>query len=70
MPPFLTVIRTGEAGFRKYLFQTLASLVGIVKQHIRNYLDDIFEVVIEFWGVDTVQVYGRPNAPHGKYPLT
>ena len=30
---------------RDFLFQQLASLIGIVKQHIRNYLDDIFDMI-------------------------
>eukprot|EP00124_Ichthyophonus_hoferi_P006141 Ihof_evm1s1243 gene=Ihof_evmTU1s1243 len=53
MPAFLNALRTGEPGFRKFLFQTLGSLVGIVKQHIRNYLDDIFEVITEYWNIES-----------------
>ncbi|KAK8751728.1 hypothetical protein OTU49_009992 [Cherax quadricarinatus] len=49
IPSLLIVIRTSDANFRDYLFQQLATLIGIVKQHIRNYLDDIIEVLKEFW---------------------
>ncbi|XP_027228160.1 serine/threonine-protein kinase mTOR isoform X1 [Penaeus vannamei] len=49
IPSLLYVIRTADANFRDYLFQQLATLIGIVKQHIRNYLDDIIEVLKEFW---------------------
>ncbi|XP_064091213.1 serine/threonine-protein kinase mTOR-like [Macrobrachium nipponense] len=49
IPSLLFVIRTSDANFRDYLFQQLATLIGIVKQHIRNYLDDIIEVLKEFW---------------------
>ncbi|XP_071544223.1 serine/threonine-protein kinase mTOR [Panulirus ornatus] len=49
IPSLLTVIRTSDANFRDFLFQQLAMLIGIVKQHIRNYLDDIIEVLKEFW---------------------
>ena len=49
MPSFLNVLRTADVNFREYLFQQLAILIAIVKQHIRNYLDDIFELVREFW---------------------
>jgi FKBP12-rapamycin complex-associated protein len=49
MPSFLNVLRTADVGFREYLFQQLAILIAIVKQHIRNYLDDVFALVREFW---------------------
>ncbi|KAL7287805.1 hypothetical protein TKK_0018180 [Trichogramma kaykai] len=53
MPSFLNVLRTADAGFREYLFQQLAILIVIVKQHIRNYLDDIFSLVKEFWTLNS-----------------
>ncbi|KAK3923760.1 Serine/threonine-protein kinase mTOR [Frankliniella fusca] len=49
MPSFLNVIRSAEMGFKEFLFQQLAVLIAIVKQHIRNYLDDIFVLIREFW---------------------
>ncbi|XP_054269929.1 serine/threonine-protein kinase mTOR-like [Macrosteles quadrilineatus] len=49
MPSFLNVIRTADVNFREFLFQQLAFLIAIVKQHIRNYLDDIFVLIKEFW---------------------
>uniref|UniRef100_A0A0P4VNQ8 Serine/threonine-protein kinase TOR n=2 Tax=Scylla TaxID=6760 RepID=A0A0P4VNQ8_SCYOL len=49
VPSLLTVIRTSDANFRDFLFQQLATLIGIVKQHIRNYLDGIIKVLKEFW---------------------
>ena len=45
VPSLLTVIRTSDANFRDFLFQQLATLIGIVKQHIRNYLDGIIKVL-------------------------
>lgn len=45
VPSLLTVIRTSDPTFRDFLFQQLASLIGIVKQQIRNYLDGIIEVL-------------------------
>lgn len=30
-------------------FQQLGQLVKIIKQHIRNFVDDIFVLVNEFW---------------------
>lgn len=38
-----------DVNFREYLFQQLAQLIAIVKQHIRNYLDDICLLIKEFW---------------------
>lgn len=45
MPSFLNVIRTADVSFKEFLFQQLAVLIAIVKQHIRNYLDDIFVLI-------------------------
>ncbi|XP_071445181.1 serine/threonine-protein kinase mTOR [Hetaerina americana] len=53
MPSFLNVVRTADANFREFLFQQLAVLIAIVKQHIRNYLDDIFELIKEFWTINS-----------------
>ncbi|CAH0563403.1 unnamed protein product [Brassicogethes aeneus] len=49
LPSLLNVVRTAELPFREFLFQQLAQLISIVKQHIRNYLDDICSLVKEFW---------------------
>ncbi|XP_004346781.2 TOR pathway phosphatidylinositol 3-kinase TorA [Capsaspora owczarzaki ATCC 30864] len=49
MPPMLQVMRTREPGFREFLFQQLGALVAIVKQHIRNYLPEIFVLIREYW---------------------
>ncbi|XP_059477089.1 serine/threonine-protein kinase mTOR [Neocloeon triangulifer] len=53
MPSLLHVVRVAEANFREFLFQQLAQLIAIVKQHIRPYLDNIFELIKEFWMVST-----------------
>lgn len=49
LPNFLNVVRTADVNFREFLFQQLSILIDIVKQHIRNYLDDIFILIKEFW---------------------
>ncbi|CAG9812455.1 unnamed protein product [Phaedon cochleariae] len=49
LPSLLNVVRTADVSFREFLFQQLAQLVAIVKQHIRNYLDDICKLIKEFW---------------------
>lgn len=45
MPSFLNVIRTAELSSLEFLFQQLATLIVIVKQHIRNYLEEIFNLI-------------------------
>ena len=50
MPSFLNVMRsTTETEFRITLFQQLGRLVSRVKQHIKDYLDDIFKLIKEYW---------------------
>ncbi|KAJ8946331.1 hypothetical protein NQ318_004221 [Aromia moschata] len=49
LPSLLNVVRTADVNFREFLFQQLAHLIAIVKQHIRNYLDDICKLIKEFW---------------------
>lgn len=49
LPSLLNVVRTADMTFREFLFQQLTQLISIVKQHIRNYLDDICDLVKEFW---------------------
>ncbi|XP_047031918.1 serine/threonine-protein kinase mTOR isoform X2 [Helicoverpa zea] len=54
-PTLLFVARaTDNNNFREFLFTQLARLIAIVKQHIRNYLDKIFDLIREFW---------TPNSP-------
>jgi len=47
MPSLLAVIRNASADYmlREFLMQRLGDLIAIVKQHIRNYLDDIFILI-------------------------
>ncbi|XP_053376740.1 serine/threonine-protein kinase mTOR-like [Mercenaria mercenaria] len=54
IPAYLTVIRSADQNFRDFLFQQLGLIIAIVKQHIKNYLDDIFSLIKEFW---------TPNSP-------
>ncbi|XP_062572359.1 serine/threonine-protein kinase mTOR-like [Saccostrea cucullata] len=50
IPAYLSVIRSADQTFREFLFQQLGVIIAIVKQHIRNYLDDIFAIIKEYWG--------------------
>ncbi|XP_071482072.1 serine/threonine-protein kinase mTOR-like [Diadema antillarum] len=53
MPTYINVIRTCDNGTREFLFQQLGFMISIVKQHIRNFLDDIFDLIREFWTVNS-----------------
>ena len=53
IPSMLNVIRASEDNFRDFLFQQLGGLIAIVRQHVRNYLDSIFDLIMEFWSVDS-----------------
>ncbi|BFZ23557.1 hypothetical protein BsWGS_26596 [Bradybaena similaris] len=53
IPAYLTVFRTAETGFREFLFQQLGVIIAIVKQHIKNYLGDIFTLIKEYWSSST-----------------
>lgn len=53
-PSLLYAARASDTNFREFLFTQLARLIAIVKQHIRNYLDKIFDLIREFW---------TPNSP-------
>eukprot|EP01135_Chromosphaera_perkinsii_P003113 Nk52_evm2s236 gene=Nk52_evmTU2s236 len=57
MPPFLYVMNTCEQSFREFMFKQLAVLVSVVKQHIRNYLSEIFELIRTYSNVkDPIQI--------------
>ncbi|KAI6250061.1 Serine/threonine-protein kinase tor2 [Erysiphe necator] len=49
IPAFITVIRNAPATKLDSYFSQLSVLVGIVRQHIRKYLDEILVVLQEFW---------------------
>ncbi|PWN54196.1 putative TOR1-1-phosphatidylinositol 3-kinase [Violaceomyces palustris] len=49
IPAFLNVIRTCGAGLSEFYYQQLAILISIIKQHVRSYLKDIFDLVQENW---------------------
>ncbi|CAG7725809.1 unnamed protein product [Allacma fusca] len=52
IPSLIQVIRTTEMQYKDFLFQQLGMLIAIVKQHIRNYLDDIFSLIKDFWMIN------------------
>ncbi|XP_045500144.1 serine/threonine-protein kinase Tor-like [Colias croceus] len=49
-PSLLYVIRnTDNNNFREFLFTQLAQLISVVKIHIRAYLEDILDLIREYW---------------------
>lgn len=55
IPGLVRVMRESAVDMVGFFFRQLALLVSVVKQHIRNYLDDIFAVIKEFFSVQSVQ---------------
>lgn len=57
LPAFLNVIRLGSRDSQNVFLKQLAQLITIVKQHIRNYLGDVFALVHDFWNPNsTLQI--------------
>ncbi len=53
IPAFISVIRSSPPTRLESYFNQLAILVTIVRQHIRNYLPDIVEVLQEYWSISS-----------------
>lgn len=49
IPAFLQVIKSSPSTRLESYFNQLATLVSIVRQHIRNYLPGIIEILQEYW---------------------
>lgn len=49
LPAFIHVIRIAQPHRQDVYLKQLANLILIVKQHIRNYLEDVFGLVHDFW---------------------
>lgn len=53
IPAFLGVVRLAPPSLQETYFHQLALLVGIVKAHVRNYLESLFTLVHDFWNPDS-----------------
>ncbi|KAJ3577200.1 hypothetical protein NPX13_g3370 [Xylaria arbuscula] len=51
IPAFLLVIRSSPQNRLESYFNQLATLVSIVRQHIRTYLPSIVEILQEYWDI-------------------
>ncbi|KAF9047130.1 phosphatidylinositol 3-kinase [Hymenopellis radicata] len=49
IPAFTTVTRQSAARLQEFHLQQLTILVGIIKQHIRNYMPIIFNLITDIW---------------------
>jgi len=56
IPAFTAVTRTSTARLQEFHLQQLAILVGIIKQHIRNYTPEVFGLVTELWENASLQL--------------
>ncbi|KAE9399554.1 phosphatidylinositol 3-kinase [Gymnopus androsaceus JB14] len=56
IPAFAIVTRNSSARYQEFHLQQLAILVGILKQHIRNYTTDLFELINYLWENATLQL--------------
>jgi FKBP12-rapamycin complex-associated protein len=49
IPAFAAVTRASAARLQEFHLQQLAILVSIIKQHVRNYMPEVFGLVTELW---------------------
>ena len=56
IPAFAAVTRGSPARLQEFHLQQLAILVGIIKQHIRNFVPAIFTMIKELWESTTLQL--------------
>lgn len=53
IPGIINVMQTCQASMLKFYFQLLGTLILIVKQHIRPFLNEIFEVIRVFFNINS-----------------
>ncbi|KAK2463572.1 hypothetical protein APHAL10511_004323 [Amanita phalloides] len=56
IPAFAGVTRGTTARLQDFHLQQLAILVGIIKQHVRNYMPDVFGLITELWDNVSLQL--------------
>ncbi|KAF8637601.1 hypothetical protein AX17_002670 [Amanita inopinata Kibby_2008] len=56
IPAFAGVTRGTTARLQEFHLQQLAILVGIIKQHVRNYMPDVFSLITELWENASLQL--------------
>ncbi|KAN0137000.1 atypical/PIKK/FRAP protein kinase [Lactarius tabidus] len=56
IPAFAAVTRSSAARLQEFHLQQLAILIGIIKQHVRKYMPDIFGLVTDLWENQSLQL--------------
>lgn len=54
-PLYLSLIKNSEHQIREAIFCQLCSLIAIVKDHIKEYLDQLFSFIKQYWEVNSHQ---------------
>lgn len=55
IPGLLEVMRNSSTQLTEFLFRQISTLINVVKQHIRRFLDDILSVIKAFFHVASLQ---------------
>lgn len=56
IPAFAMVARNSTARYQVFHLEQLAILVGIIKQHVRVHVPDIFNLVVDLWDITSLQL--------------
>ncbi|THH30677.1 hypothetical protein EUX98_g3507 [Antrodiella citrinella] len=56
IPAFAGVAKSSSARTQVFHLEQLAILIGIIKQHVRNHMPDIFNLITELWEVASLQL--------------
>ncbi|KAK7308127.1 hypothetical protein VNO77_41724 [Canavalia gladiata] len=60
LPDLFHTVRTCEDSLKDFITWKLGTLVSIVRQHIRKYLQDLLSLISEFWSAFTLPAPARP----------
>ncbi|XP_027362305.1 serine/threonine-protein kinase TOR isoform X2 [Abrus precatorius] len=61
LPDLFHTVRTCEDSLKDFITWKLGTLVSIVRQHIRKYLQDLLSLISEFWSAFTLPAPARPT---------
>ncbi|CAG0917860.1 unnamed protein product [Notodromas monacha] len=53
IPCFLNCIKDGDPSFREFLVKNLGEIIGMVRLHIRPFLNEIFDLIKDFWTLNS-----------------
>ncbi|KIJ55748.1 hypothetical protein M422DRAFT_24274 [Sphaerobolus stellatus SS14] len=56
IPAFATVTRSSNARLQEHHLEQIAILIGIIKQHVRNYVPQLFDLVNDLWETSSLQL--------------